>query len=270
MKFIKNHKSFCLFAVMAVALITVSILAPVIAPHDPLKAVLQNALQKPSAEHICGTDPLGRDVFSRILYGGRTSIASSLFLVSVILLIGTALGSIAGFMGGAVDAVIMRISDMMISFPNLILAIAIAGILGPSLPNAMIAIVIVSWTKYARLSRSLVLKIKSRPYVEAARMTGCKNRRLLGRYMLSNALPTMIITAATDIGTVMLSLASLSFLGFGIQPPAPEWGSMLNEGRKYFLTAPWLLIFPGIALLLLVIVFNLLGDSLRDVLDPQQ
>ncbi len=259
-----------MFSGLVLVIIAICILTPWIAPYEPCQGILADAFQPPSAEHICGTDALGRDLFSRILYGGRTSVASAILLVGIIMCLGTALGVLAGFFGGVTDMIIMRISDMMISFPNLILAIAIAGILGPSLSNAMIAITVASWTKYARLSRSLVMKIRSREYVEAARSVGCKNGRLLGRYMLSNALPTMVITAGTDMGTVLLALASLSFLGFGIQPPAPEWGNMLSEGRSHFLSAPRLLLFPGIALLIVVVVFNLWGDSLRDVLDPQQ
>ena len=157
---------------------------------------------------------------------------------------------------------------MMIAFPDLILAMAIAGILGPSLKNSMIAIAAVSWTRYARLSRSLVLKIRNRTYISAAEISGSRHSRILRRYMLPNALPTMIITAATDIGTIMLSLASLSFLGFGIQPPTPEWGYMLSEGRTYILSSPWLLFCPGLAVFITVVIFNLWGDCIRDMIDP--
>ena len=169
-----------------------------------------------------------------------------------------------------VDTVIMRISDMMISFPGMILAIAIAGILGGSLINAIIALTIVTWTKYARLARSMVLKIKKRDFVEAAVVNGGKPTHILWKHIVPNILPLMIITAASDIGAMMMELAGLSFLGFGSQPPAPEWGLMLNEGRQQLQTAPWLMFFPGLAIFLTVVVFNLWGDSLRDVLDPRQ
>ena len=163
----------------------------------------------------------------------------------------------------------MRLSDMMISFPGMVLAIAVAGILGASVINAIIAIMIVSWTKYARLARSLVLKIRHKDFVYAAEVTGTKTSRILLRHMIPNVIPTLVITATTDIGTMILELAGLSFLGFGAQPPTPEWGLMLNEGRAYMLSCPWLMIFPGLAICLVVIVFNLLGDSLRDILDPK-
>ena len=163
----------------------------------------------------------------------------------------------------------MRIADMMLAFPGLVLALAVAGIMGASIKNAIIAIVVVSWTKYARLARSLVLKIRDRDYVAAAIVTGSKTPYMLLRYMLPNALPTLIITAATDVGSMMLELASMSFLGFGAKPPAPEWGYMLNEGRACMQTAPWLMIFPGLAIFVVVVVFNMLGDSVRDILDPK-
>ena len=181
----------------------------------------------------------------------------------------TVMGVLAGYFGGIVDTVIMRIADMMISFPGMVLAIAVAGILGASITNAIIAIAAVSWTKYARLARSLVLKIRHKDYVYAAILTGSKTPYMLVRYMLPNAIPMLVITAATDIGSMMLELAGLSFLGFGAQPPLAEWGLMLNEGRVYMQNAPWCMLAPGVAIFIVVVVFNLLGDSLRDVLDPR-
>ena len=267
MAFFKKNKQFTLFLILAIALILVAILAPVICPQDPYKSVLADALKAPSREHWFGTDKLGRDLFTRVIYGSRVSLTSSLILVCIIFALGSLLGILAGYFGGAVDAVIMRISDMMISFPGMVLAIAVAGILGASIKNAVIAIAIVSWTKYARMARSLVLKIRHMDYVYAAVVTGSKVRYILRKYMLPNILPTMVITAATDIGSMMLELAGLSFLGFGAQPPTPEWGLMLNEGRSYMQHAPWMMIFPGLAILVTVVIFNLLGDSLRDVLD---
>lgn len=267
--FIKKNPGFCVFSLLALAVIAVAVLAPVLATHDPNEAVLANAVQPPSAEHWFGTDRMGRDLFSRVLYGARTSLTASLSLVGIIMVAGTFLGIVAGYFGGVLDAVIMRISDMMISFPGMVLAIAVAGIMGANLANAVIAIAIVSWTKYARLARSLVLKIRSRDYIAAARVTGSKTSHILWQYMLPNALPTILITGATDIGTMMLEIAGLSFLGFGAQSPTAEWGLMLNEGRAYMTAAPWLMVFPGLAIFITVVVFNLLGDSLRDVLDPR-
>ena len=267
--FIKRNPSFTVFSILALCVVAVAVFAPLIATHDPYEAVLANAVQAPSAEHWFGTDKLGRDLFSRVIYGARTSLTAALSLVCIIMVVGTVLGIVAGYFGGAVDAVIMRISDMMISFPGMVLAIAVAGILGANMTNAVIAIAIVSWTKYARLSRSLVLKIRNRDYIAAAQVTGSKTGYILRKYMLPNALPTIVITGATDIGSMMLEIAGLSFLGFGATSPTAEWGLMLNEGRAYMTAAPWLMIFPGLAIFITVVIFNLLGDSLRDVLDPR-
>ncbi|WP_302991113.1 nickel transporter permease [Phascolarctobacterium faecium] len=267
---LKTNRSFAVSSLLVLALLALAAAAPVLSPYGPVEATMQNAYLEPSAEHIFGTDKLGRDVFSRILYGARYSLSGVLLLVAVIFLVGTSLGIISGYYGGKVDTVIMRISDMMISFPGMILAIAIAGILGGSLVNAVIALTIVSWTKYARLARSMVLKIKKRDFVEAAVVNGGKPTHILWKHIVPNILPLMVITAAADIGAMMMELAGLSFLGFGSQPPAPEWGLMLNEGRQQLQTAPWLMVFPGLAIFLTVVVFNLWGDSLRDVLDPRQ
>lgn len=266
----KENKAFRISSCLVFLLLAVTLLAPVIAPYDPLDAIMRNANAAPSAEHLFGTDKLGRDVLSRILYGASYSLSSVVGLVALIFVVGTTLGVIAGYFGGIVDTVIMRIADMMISFPGVILAIAIAGILGGSLFNAMVALLCVTWSKYARLSRSMVLKIKKRDFVSAAVVSGGSSVHILWVHILPNILPLMIITAAADIGAMMMELAGLSFLGFGSQPPAPEWGLMLNEGRQQLQTAPWLMFFPGLSIFITVVVFNLWGDSLRDVLDPRQ
>ena len=267
--FIRKNPAFTVFLILAVLLVAAAIFAPLIATHDPYEAVLGDAVQPPSAEHWFGTDRMGRDLFSRVIFGARTSLAAALALVGIIVAVGTFLGIVAGYFGGVLDAVIMRIADMMISFPGMVLAIAVAGILGGGIVNAIIALSIVSWTKYARLARSMVLKIYNRDYIAAARVTGSTTSHILWKYMLPNALPTILITGATDIGSMMLEIAGLSFLGFGAQPPTAEWGYMLNEGRAYITAAPWLMIFPGLAIFVAVVIFNLLGDSLRDVLDPR-
>ena len=268
--FIKKNKLFSALIVMAIIIALVAIFAPALAPYSPYDAELSNAFQAPSSEHLFGTDKLGRDVLSRVIYGTRISLSASLILVVLIFLIGTIAGILAGYFGGIVNAVIMRISDMMISFPGMVLAIAMAGIMGASVKNAIIAIMLVSWTKYARLARSLVLKICEEDYIYVARVTGCKTSTIIVKYLLPNILPTLVITATTDIGTMILELAGLSFLGFGAQSPAAEWGLMLNEGRAYLLNCPWLMIAPGIAICIVVIVFNLIGDKLRDILDVRQ
>lgn len=267
--FIEN-KQFTIFLLLAIAVVLVAVFAPYIAPMDPYDTVMTESLTEPNDTYLCGTDKLGRDVLSRVIYGTRTSLAMTLCLVLVIFVIGTALGIIAGFFGGVVDQVIMRIADMMISFPGMVLAIAIAGMLGPNVVNAVIAIATVSWTKYARLARSMVLKIRKNLYIEAAVITGTKKGNIILRYVIPNMIPTMIVTAATDIGTMMLELAGLSFLGFGATAPTPEWGLMLNEGRAYISKAPWLMIYPGIAIMIVVIIFNMLGDSIRDMMDTRQ
>ena len=266
----KENKQFTLFFILGLVVIGIAIFAPQLSPYDPLNAVMTESLQEPSSAHLFGTDKLGRDLLSRVIFGTRTSLIMTLCLVAVIFVIGTFLGVIAGYFGGVVDAVIMRIADMMISFPGLVLAIAIAGMLGPNLVNAVISIAAVSWTKYARLARSLVMKIRHEDYVYAAIVTGSKTGYILRKYMLPNVIPTLVITAATDIGGMMLELAGLSFLGFGAKAPAAEWGLMLNEGRTYMQNAPWMMIYPGLAIFIVVVIFNLLGDSLRDVLDVRE
>ena len=265
-RFLAN-KTFVVFSILAVCIILTAVFAPVVTRGvDPLKGSLVDALLPPCKEHIFGTDKMGRDIFSRVIYGARASLSATFGVVALIFLVGTVTGVLAGYFGGVIDAVIMRIADMMLAFPGLVLALAVAGIMGASIKNAIIAIVVVSWTKYARLARSLVMKIRDRDYVSAAIVTGSKTPYMLFRYMLPNALPTLIITAATDIGSMMLELAAMSFLGFGAKPPAPEWGYMLNEGRACMQSAPWLMIFPGLAIFVVVVVFNMLGDSIRDIL----
>ena len=265
----KTNRAFAVTSVLVLCLLLIAIAAPVIAPYDPTHAAMKDAFFETGAQYLFGTDKLGRDCFSRVLYGARASLTGVLVLVASVFVVGTTMGVVSGYFGGKVDMVIMRISDMMISFPGMILAIAIAGIMGGSLVNAVFALTIVSWTKYARLSRSMVLKVKRRDFVEAAIVNGGTPGHILWVHILPNILPMMVITAAADIGALMMELAGLSFLGFGSQPPAPEWGLMLNEGRQQLQTAPWLMFFPGLAIFVTVVVFNLWGDNLRDVLDPR-
>ena len=268
-KFLSN-KVFVIFGILAILICLVAVFAPQICGDvDPAAGDLTQAIMPPSAEHRFGTDKMGRDIFARVIYGARSSLSGTLILVAVILVLGTFLGIISGYFGGWVDAIIMRIADMMIAFPGLVLAIAVAGILGPSMRNAVIAIALVSWPKYARLARSLVMKIRHTDFVAAATVTGSRTGYMLWKYMLPNTITTLVITAATDIGTMMMELAALSFLGFGAQPPTPEWGKMLNDGRTLIQTAPWTMIYPGLAIFITVVVFNMLGDALRDILDPK-
>lgn len=264
----KRQLLFWLF--LALLLFVVALSAPLWPIHDPNQAVLTEAVKPPGPAHWFGTDRMGRDLFSRVIYGTRTSLFSTAILVAAIFVIGTTLGVLAGWLGGSVDTVIMRFSDIMVSFPGMVLAIAMAGIMGPGLVNAVIAITMVSWTKYARLARSLVLKVKHQDYLAAARLSGTKPVNIIWRYLLPAVLPTLIITAMSDIGGMMLELAGFSFLGLGAQSGTVEWGYMLNEGRAYMEMAPWLMVFPGLAIFITVMIFNLLGDSIRDILDPQK
>lgn len=266
---LKTNRAFAITTFLVFLLLVITLAAPVLAPYDPTHATMQDAFLAPGSGHLFGTDKLGRDCFSRVLYGARASLSGVLLLVFTVFVVGTTMGVLSGYFGGKVDMVIMRISDMMISFPGMILAIAVAGIMGGSLVNAVIALTIVSWTKYARLARSLVMKIKRRDFVDAAIVNGGSSSHILWVHILPNILPLMVVTAAADIGALMMELAGLSFLGFGSQPPAPEWGLMLNEGRQQLQTAPWLMIFPGLAIFVTVVIFNLWGDNLRDVLDPR-
>ena len=266
----KDKFLFGLFTFLVLVIAGLAVLAPWLAPYDPYDAVMRQSLQAPSAEHLLGTDKLGRDCLSRILYGTRTSLLMTLSLVVIISVIGTFVGVVAGYSGGKVDTVLMRIVDMMLAFPGIVLAIAIAGMLGGNILNTILALAAVSWTKYARLGRSLTLKLRERDFIAAAVTNGTRPLYILWRHILPNILPTIVVTAAMDIGTMIMELAGLSFLGFGAQPPTPEWGLMLNEGRQHIQTAPWLMIYPGAAILAVVAIFNLWGDSLRDIMDPQR
>ena len=269
-KFIKGHKQLIFFFIMAIIIILIAIFAKQIAPKDPLNAVMTKPLHSPDNENLLGTDILGRDILSRIIYGTRYSLFMTLVLVGTVFTLGTILGLLAGYFGGIVDTLIMRLADMMVSFPGIILAIAIAGLLGPSMTNAIIAISSVTWPKYARLSRSMVLKIKKELYIEAAKLTGSKDKDILFKYILPNMLTLMLVTAISDIGALMLEISALSFLGFGAQPPIPEWGAMLNEGRTYLAKAPWLMLYPGMAIVIVVVVFNMLGDNIKDLIDIKE
>jgi len=246
----------------------VAIIGPAIAPYDPLKPAPLDRLKGPSAEHLFGTDSLGRDIFSRVIYGARISILIGLISVSISLLPGTLLGLLAGYFGGRVDSLIMRLMDMLLAFPAILLAIFITAILGPSLPNTMVAVGIVYIPHYARIVRASVLSLKEQLFVQAIAHLGGGHARILGRHILPNALPPIIVYATLGMGTAVLQAAALGFLGLGAQPPQPEWGAMLSEGRQYIQIAPHVAAFPGAAILVLVLGFNLFGDGLRDVLDP--
>lgn len=265
-----QHRNFSIYTGLVLLVVLIAIFAPLLAPQDPLEGNMQNVLQLPSSEHWLGTDKLGRDILSRIICGTQVSLAMTIAVVLLIAVVGSVVGVLAGYFGGRVETILMRFADMMLAFPGIVLAIAIAGILGGSVVNTILALLVVSWAKYARLVRSLVVKLRHQDFIQAAVVNGTKTPKILWKHVLPNILPMVVITGAMDIGTMMMEIAGLSFLGFGAQPPTPEWGLMLNEGRQYIQSAPWLMFYPGVAIFVVVALFNLWGDSLRDLLDPRE
>lgn len=250
-------------------LIIVAIFAPQIATHSPTEQNIIERYQAPSGEHWLGTDELGRDIFSRLVFGARITIKIGVICVGISMVTGVLLGCVAGYFGRWVDQVIMRIIDIMMAFPSILLAIALVAVLGKSLTNAMIAVGIVGVPHFARIVRSTVLSVKETEYIEASRVIGAKNGRILFSHVLPNCLAPIIVQATLTVGTAILDAAGLSFLGLGAQPPTPEWGAMLSDGRSALQTAPWVVMFPGLAIFLVVLGFNLFGDGLRDALDPR-
>ena len=258
-----------LFLILAAALLLVAIFADKIVPYDPYAQDLSKSLLPPSAEHWTGTDRYGRDMFSRVVVGAQTSIFSTLALVGVISVFGTAVGTLCGYYGGAMDSVVMRISDVCLAFPGLVFALAIAAMLGGGVGNAVLALAVISWPKYARVARSQTLALKSSGFVAAARLSGDSSMQMILRHILPNILGPILVTAMLDIGTMMMELAGLSFLNLGAQPPTAEWGNMMSGGRSMLQTYPWLVLSPGFAIFLSVVIFNLLGDTVRDYMDPK-
>lgn len=249
-------------------LILVALLAPLIAP-DPISQNIAQRLQPPSAAHWLGTDQLGRDVWARVAHGAGISLRVGFGVVILAVLLGVVVGLLAGTLGGTWDNLLMRVTDIFFAFPSLILAMAIAAALGPNLNNTIIAVALVSWPIYARLVRANVLALREREFVEAARALGASQSRLMLRHLLPNTLTPIFVQASFDVGGAILTAAGLSFIGFGAQPPTPEWGAMVSETRSYIAEAIWAPTAPAIGILLTVLAFNLLGDALRDVLDPR-
>ena len=255
------------FLILAGILVAISLIAPLICPNDPNETSAANMNKAPCAEYPFGTDRYGRCICSRVLMGARTSIFSAVALVGLTFIFGTVLGLLAGWYGGAADTIVMRLADIMLAFPQMVLAIAVAGILGGGMGNAMLAMGITGWTLYARLARAQVLALKEEPYVHAARLSGCSAWSILTKTLLPNMLGPMLVTAATQIGVMMIGIAGLSFLGIGVTEPHAEWGSMINTSRAYLQLAPWAVLAPAIATIITVMIFNYLGDCVRDVLD---
>ena len=250
-------------------MVGLAILGPMIAPHPPEKQFSGHRLESPSQEFLLGTDNLGRDLLSRLLFGARLSLGMAALATVVIVAIAFSVGAAAGYAGSILDDLVMRLVDVLLAFPGLILALAIIGILGPSMFNVIISLAIVSWAGYARLVRSLVLEVRERPFVEAAFATGATDARIVIRHILPNVISPVIVLVSLEMGTLILAIAGLNFLGLGVQPPTAEWGAMLNQGRPFFQSEPQLMIYPGIMISITVLGFNLLGDGLRDVLDPR-
>ena len=257
------------FGALALLLIVCSFFSAYLTPYDPYLQNLDIAKQPPTRAHPLGTDRYGRDMLSRVIAGSRASIFSTLLLVAVITALGTAVGVTCGWTGGWVDTVLMRLSDVFLAFPGLVFALAVAGSLGGGLQNAIIALAAISWPKYARIARSQTLAQKETQWMKAVRLSGSGTGKIIWGHILPNILGPILVTSMLDIGTMMMELAALSFLGLGAKPPIPEWGSMMSDTRSLMSTSPWITFSPGIAIFLSVMIFNLLGDTLRDYADPK-
>lgn len=268
----KNHgkERLVFFSVLVLGLLLTALFAEKLSPYDPYAQDLAVAREPPGAAHPLGTDRYGRDMLSRVLAGSTVSIYGTLALVGVTTAAGTAIGTLCGWYGGMLDSVLMRVSDLFLAFPSLVFALAVAGALGGGLHNAMIALAAIGWPKFARLARGLALAQKNAPYLMAARLSGDTAPALLFRHVLPNIAGPVLVTAVLDIGTMMMELAGLSFLGLGVKPPAAEWGSMINDGWSMLQISPWMVLAPGGAIFITVMIFNLFGDALRDYLDPKQ
>jgi peptide/nickel transport system permease protein len=250
-------------------LAAVAIFADIIAPHDPEKASLDETFQWPSEKYPFGTDHMGRCILSRVIYGSRISLAVGAIVVGLSFVIGTGLGIVSGYYGGALDETLMRIVDAFMAFPGILLALAIAGIFGGGVTNLVIALTAVEWTGYARIARGSALAMKEQDFVKASRGLGEGNAYLMARHMLPNIISPVLVIATMSMAGTILSMSGLSFLGVGIQPPTPEWGYMINDGKMFIRSAPYIIVFPGLAIMITVIAFNTLGDGLRDMLDPK-
>lgn len=257
------------FAVLGLLLILCSFFSEYLTPYDPYLQNLDIAKQPPTKAHPLGTDRYGRDMLSRVIAGSRASIFSTLLLVAVITALGTAVGVTCGWVGGLTDTVLMRLSDVFLAFPGLVFALAVAGSLGGGLQNAIIALAAISWPKYARIARSQTLSQKESQWMKAVRLSGSGTGKIIWGHILPNILGPILVTSMLDIGTMMMELAALSFLGLGAKPPIPEWGSMMSDTRSLMTTSPWITFSPGIAIFLSVMIFNLLGDTIRDYADPK-
>ncbi len=264
---IKNKMAWLAFPVIALIL-AMALLAPWIAPHPPDTVDLAQKLLPPSGGHWLGTDHLGRDILSRLIWGARTSMGSVCIIITLVMVLSLVVGSVSGYAGGWVDSLLMRICEVFLTFPTFIFAMFLIGVLGTGIVNVILAIVLTHWAWYARIIRSLVLSLKSREHILAARVAGTGPAKIIFRHLIPPVLSQLVILATLDIGHMMLHVSGLSFLGLGVQPPTPEWGVMINDARQYIWTSPELIMYPGVMILLAVLAFNIPGDVLRDSLDP--
>lgn len=258
------------YGTLTILIILIAVFAPYITPYDPYKQDLGNALLPPCREYLLGTDRYGRDMLSRVIMGARYSVSSAVLLVVIITFAGSAVGTICGYHGGKLDAFLMRVSDIFLAFPGMVFAIAAASVMKGGILNAVVALGFISWPKYARIARSQVMAIKNAPYIDAARLAGSGPLKIILKHIIPNIAGPVLVTAVLDIGTMVMEIAGLSFLGLGAVPPTPEWGSMMSNGRSMLQTSPWVILAPGCGIFITVMVFNLLGDTVRDVLDPRQ
>ena len=257
-------------AVILSLLVLLALLAPVLAPCDPVQLDLTCRLMPPGPGHLMGTDALGRDVLSRIIYGTRISLMIAIIVAGIEVLVGTVVGTAAGFLGKAVDEVLMRIVDILMAFPGIILSLVIVGMMGASVVNMIIALSATGWVRYARIIRGSILSVKNELFIDAARAIGCSRFQIVAGHILPNVISPVIILATLSMGGIITSIAGLSFLGLGAQPPVPEWGIMLNQGKPFMQSAPHLMISPGIMIMMTVLAFNFIGDGLRDMMDTRQ
>ena len=265
-----SQRKLYFFGALALLLVVVSFFSEQLCPYDPYMQDMSLTKAAPSAEHLLGTDRYGRDMLSRVIAGSKTSIFSTLLLVSFITLFGSLIGIICAWMGRKTDTVLMRLSDMFLAFPGLVFALAVAAVLGGGVHNAILALAAISWPKYARLARSQTLALQAAPFMQAAKMAGSSTFKLIYKHVIPNISGPILVTAVLDIGTMMMELAGLSFLGLGAKPPIPEWGSMMSDTRNFLPTQPWVTLAPGFAIFFSVMIFNLLGDTVRDYLDPKR
>ena len=265
----KRNRTFFISLTALIILILIAALGERFLAHDPYEENFYSMLEAPSREYIFGTDAIGRSLFSRVVAGAKYSLIASFLMAFFTAAIGTALGLMAGYLGGWVGTLIMRLCDVLLSLPTTVCAIAAVAVIGTGLGNLVLILSLLWWTKYARLTRNLIFKIRASEYITEAQLGGENNFRIITRYILPNVLPEIVVMCALDIGKMLLTLAGMSYLGLSATPPTPEWGYMLSEGRRYIQTAPWMIIYPGVAIFICVLIFNIMGDTIRDIMDPK-